>query len=70
MAGYRQKSAALAYTMVMNDKAHDVECPTCGALPGKACCRENGSLLSDSHLARKTLASIQIAKAKKKSARS
>jgi hypothetical protein len=52
----------------MNDKAQDVKCPTCGALPGKSCCRENGSLLSDSHLARKTLASVEIAKAKKKTA--
>jgi hypothetical protein len=52
--------------MVMNDKAHDVKCPTCGALPGKPCCRENGGVLSDSHLARKTLASVQIAKAKNK----
>ena len=55
-----------AYTVVMNDKAQDVKCPTCGALPGKSCCRENGSLLSDSHLSRKTLASVEIAKAKKK----
>ncbi len=54
------------YTLVMNDKAQDVGCPTCGALPGKPCCRENGSVLSDSHLARKTLASVEIAKAKKK----
>ena len=50
----------------MNDKAQDVECPTCGALSGKPCCRENGSLLSDSHMARKTLASVEIAKVKKK----
>jgi hypothetical protein len=49
----------------MNDKAQDVECPICGALPGKSCCRENGNLLSDSHLARRTLASVRIAKAKK-----
>jgi hypothetical protein len=50
----------------MNDKAQDVECPTCGAVPRKPCCRENGTALSDSHLARKTLASVAIAKAKKK----
>ncbi|MGO9432778.1 MAG: hypothetical protein ACLP00_00620 [Terracidiphilus sp.] len=50
----------------MNDKAQDVRCPTCGALPGKPCCRESGVLLSESHLARKTLASVEIAKAKKK----
>jgi hypothetical protein len=56
-----------AYTVAMNDKAQDVSCPTCGASPGKPCRLENGSALSDSHLARKTLASVQIAKAKKKS---
>jgi hypothetical protein len=50
----------------MYDKAQDVECPTCGVLPGKPCCLENGSALSESHIARKTLASVQIAKAKKK----
>jgi hypothetical protein len=50
----------------MNDKAWDVKCPTCGAAPGKPCCRENGSVLSDSHMARKALASVAIAKAKKK----
>jgi len=50
----------------MNDRAQDVHCPTCGALPGKPCCRESGNLLWESHLARKTLASIEIAKAKKK----
>jgi hypothetical protein len=54
------------YTVAMNDKAQDVECPTCGALPGKPCCRENGNLLSDSHMARRMLASAGIAKAKKK----
>jgi hypothetical protein len=54
------------YTVAMNDKAQDVECPTCGALPGRPCSRENGNLLSDSHMARKTLASVQIAKGKKK----
>jgi hypothetical protein len=52
----------------MNDKAQDVECPTCGAHSGKPCCRENGSVLSDSHLARKTLASVKLAKAQKKAA--
>jgi hypothetical protein len=56
----------LAYTVLMNDKAQDVRCPTCDALPGKPCCRENGSVLSESHLARKTLASVALAKAKKK----
>jgi hypothetical protein len=30
---------------------------------------ENGSALSESHLARKTLASVEFAKAKKKAAR-
>jgi hypothetical protein len=50
----------------MNDKAQDVQCPTCGALPGKPCCRVTGALLWESHLARKTLASVEIAKEKKK----
>ena len=50
----------------MNDKAQDIECPTCGALSGKPCRRENGSVLSGSHLARQTLASVEIANAKKK----
>ena len=49
-------------------KHKDVKCPTCEALPGKPCCRENGGVLADSHMARKTLASVEIAKAKKKSA--
>ena len=50
----------------MNNKAQDVQCPTCGALPRTPCCRESGALLSESHLARKALASVEIAKAKKK----
>jgi hypothetical protein len=53
-------------TVLMNDKAQDVQCPTCGALPGKPCCRVTGALLWESHSARKTLASVEIAKAKKK----
>jgi hypothetical protein len=53
----------------MNDKAQDVACPTCDAPAGKPCRMENGSALSDSHLARKTLASAQLAKAQKKSAK-
>jgi hypothetical protein len=52
----------------MNDKAQDVECPTCGAPAGKPCRRENGSALPDTHLARKTLASARIAQARKKAA--
>jgi hypothetical protein len=50
----------------MNDKAQDVDCPTCGAGAGKPCCRENGRFLPDSHIARKALASLRIAKANKK----
>jgi hypothetical protein len=50
----------------MIDKAQDVECPTCGALPGNPCCRENGNPLADPHMARKILASVEIAKAKNK----
>jgi hypothetical protein len=50
----------------MNDKAQDVQCPTCGALPRTPCRRESGVLLPESHLARKTLASVEIAMAKKK----
>lgn len=53
----------------MNDRAQDVPCPTCGAQPQRPCCRENGAVLSDSHLARKTLASMEIAKAKKADAK-
>jgi hypothetical protein len=49
----------------MYDKAQDVRCPTCGALPGKPCCRESGAVLFESHLARKALASVEMAKAKK-----
>jgi hypothetical protein len=49
----------------MNSKAQDVQCPASGALPRTPCCRDNGALPSESHLARKTLASVQIAKAKK-----
>ena len=64
----RVNSAAITYTVPVNDKAQDVKCPTCEALPGKPCCRENGSVLADSHLARKALASVEVAKAKKKAA--
>ena len=56
------------YTVAMIDRAQDVQCPTCGALPRTPCFRESGSVLSESHLARKTLASIEIARAKKKAA--
>jgi hypothetical protein len=49
----------------MDNPALTAICPTCGAAAGKPCTRENGSNLSDPHLARKTLASVQIAKAKK-----
>jgi len=54
----------------MNDQAQDVQCPTCGAPPRTPCRRENGASLTESHLARKTLASVEIAKAKKKASQS
>jgi hypothetical protein len=64
-----RRTSRSSHTLIsMNDKAQDVTCPTCDAAPGKPCCRENGSVLADSHLARKTLASAQLAKALKKSA--
>ncbi len=54
----------------MDNPALTAACPTCGAAAGKPCTLENGSNLSDPHLARKTLASALIAKAKKHSAES
>jgi hypothetical protein len=54
----------------MDNPALTAACPTCGAAPGKPCTRENGSNLSDPHLARKTLASVQIAKARQQSGKS
>jgi hypothetical protein len=42
--------------------------PHIGALAGQPCSRESGAMLSDSHLARKTLASVEIVKAKKNAA--
>jgi hypothetical protein len=55
---------------VMDNPALTAACPTCGAAAGKPCTLENGSNLSDPHLARKTLASVLIAKAKKQSTES
>jgi hypothetical protein len=50
----------------VNDPTLTVACPTCEAQHGNPCRRENGNVLLDAHLARKTLASVRLAQAARK----
>lgn len=49
----------------MHDPILSVACPTCHSAAGKPCTYENGRPLLDPHIARKTLASIELVKQKK-----